>query len=58
MNTRMKNLIAKNLSLGLLLAAMATLGFAQSDLTQLSGFVKDQAGGYRLKNSGRNEKYI
>ena len=48
MNKRMRSLIAKSFSLGLLatlLVAISITGFAQSDNTQISGFVKDQAGG-------------
>ena len=48
MSTRMRRVIAKGLGLGLLAAlslATAITGFAQSDNTQISGFVKDQAGG-------------
>jgi hypothetical protein len=48
MSTGMRRLAAKGLGCGfviaLLLAASVT-GFAQSDNTQISGFVKDQAGG-------------
>ncbi len=48
MNTRMRSLIAQSFSLGLLatlLLAISITGFAQSDNTQISGFIKDQAGG-------------
>jgi hypothetical protein len=48
MNTKMNHLIVKSIGLGLLatvLAAFAIRGAAQSDNTQISGFVKDQAGG-------------
>ena len=47
MNTRTRKMIARVLGLGMLAAmllALSTAGFAQSDLTSLSGFVKDQAG--------------
>src|SRR5262245_57370989 len=48
MSTSMRRVIAKSLGLGLLAAlslAMSITSFAQSDNTQISGFVKDQAGG-------------
>ncbi len=48
MSTRKRSLIAKSLGFGLLatlLLAFSIAGFAQSDNTQISGFVKDQAGG-------------
>ncbi len=48
MSTRMRSLIAKSLGFGLLATlflAFSIAGFAQSDNTQISGFVKDQAGG-------------
>ena len=48
MNTKMNHLIVKSIGLGLLatvFAAFAIRGAAQSDNTQISGFVKDQAGG-------------
>src|SRR5262245_54793229 len=48
MSTRMRRVVAKSLALGLLAAlslAISLTGFAQSDNTQISGFVKDQAGG-------------
>lgn len=48
MSTRMRRVVAKSLELGLLAAlslAISITGFAQSDNTQISGFVKDQAGG-------------
>src|SRR5215831_3822437 len=48
MSTRMRRVIAKSLGLGLLAIlslAISITGFAQSDNTQISGFVKDQAGG-------------
>src|SRR5262245_29929466 len=48
MSISMRRVIAKSLGLGLLAAlslATAITGFAQSDNTQISGFVKDQAGG-------------
>jgi carboxypeptidase family protein len=48
MSTRMRRVVAKSLGLGLLAAlslAISITGFAQSDSTQISGFVKDQAGG-------------
>jgi hypothetical protein len=48
MSTRMRRVIAKLIGLGLLAAlslAVSITGFAQSDSTQISGFVKDQAGG-------------
>jgi hypothetical protein len=48
MSTRMRRVVAKSLALGLLAAlslAISLTGFAQSDSTQISGFVKDQAGG-------------
>jgi hypothetical protein len=44
----MRRVVAKTLELGLLAAlslAISLTGFAQSDNTQISGFVKDQAGG-------------
>ncbi|MGH9832449.1 MAG: carboxypeptidase-like regulatory domain-containing protein, partial [Blastocatellia bacterium] len=44
----MRHLIVKSIGLGLLaalFAAFAVRGAAQSDNTQISGFVKDQAGG-------------
>src|SRR5262249_37034025 len=47
MSTRMRRVIAKSIGLGLLAALSLTIsiaGFAQSDNTQLSGFVKDQTG--------------
>ncbi len=48
MSIRMRRVIAKSIGLGLLAAmslAIAITSFAQSDNTQISGFVKDQAGG-------------
>ena len=48
MSTRMRRVVAKSLELGLLAAlslAISITSFAQSDNTQISGFVKDQAGG-------------
>ena len=48
MSTKTRSLIARSLGFGLLatlLLAFAITGFAQSDNTQISGFVKDQAGG-------------
>jgi hypothetical protein len=48
MSTRMRRVIGKLIGVGLLAAlslAVSIPGFAQSDNTQLSGFVKDQAGG-------------
>src|SRR5262245_39776059 len=48
MSTRMRRVIAKSLGLGLLATlslAVSITAFAQSDNTQISGFVKDQAGG-------------
>lgn len=48
MSTRMRRVVAKTLELGLLTAlslAISITSFAQSDNTQISGFVKDQAGG-------------
>ncbi|HKQ74757.1 MAG TPA: carboxypeptidase-like regulatory domain-containing protein, partial [Blastocatellia bacterium] len=48
MNTKMRHLMVKSIGLGLLVtvfAAFAIRGAAQSDNTQISGFVKDQAGG-------------
>lgn len=48
MSTRMRSLIAKSFGLGMLatmLLAISITSFAQSDNTQISGFVKDQAGG-------------
>ncbi|MCI0392173.1 MAG: Plug and carboxypeptidase regulatory-like domain-containing protein [Acidobacteria bacterium] len=48
MSTRMRRVIAKSLGLGLLAIlslAFSITSFAQSDNTQISGFVKDQAGG-------------
>jgi hypothetical protein len=48
MSTRMRRVVAKGLELGLLAAlslAISITSFAQSDNTQISGFVKDQAGG-------------
>src|SRR5262249_29897344 len=48
MSISMRRVIAKSLGLGLLAAlslATAITGFAQSDNTQISGFIKDQAGG-------------
>src|SRR5262245_65956249 len=47
MSTRMRRVVAKTLELGLLAAlslAISITSFAQSDNTQISGFVKDQAG--------------
>src|SRR5262245_18214179 len=47
MSTRMRRVVAKSLGLCLLAAlslAISLTGFAQSDNTQISGFVKDQAG--------------
>ena len=47
MSTRMRRVIAKGIGLGLLATLSLTIsiaGFAQSDNTQLSGFVKDQTG--------------
>lgn len=47
MNTRTRKMIARVLCLGMLASlalALSTAGFAQSDLTSISGFVKDQAG--------------
>src|SRR2546428_8506237 len=52
MSTRMRRVVAKSLGLGLLAAlslAISFTGFAQSDNTQISGFVKDQAGGVIAK---------
>src|SRR5215510_5990051 len=48
MSTRMRRVVAKSIWLGLptaLSLAISLTGFAQSDNTQISGFVKDQAGG-------------
>jgi Carboxypeptidase regulatory-like domain len=48
MSTRMRRVVAKSIGLGLLAAlslAISITSFAQSDSTQISGFVKDQAGG-------------
>jgi hypothetical protein len=48
MSTRMRRVVAKTIELGLLAAlslAISITSFAQSDNTQISGFVKDQAGG-------------
>ncbi len=48
MKAQMRRVVAKSLGLGLLAAlslAISIAGFAQSDNTQISGFVKDQAGG-------------
>ncbi|HKQ73607.1 MAG TPA: carboxypeptidase regulatory-like domain-containing protein [Blastocatellia bacterium] len=48
MSTKMRRVIAKSIGFGLLAAlslAMSITSFAQSDNTQISGFVKDQAGG-------------
>src|SRR5215468_11125952 len=48
MSTRMRRVVAKTIGLGLLAAlslAISLSGFAQSDNTQISGFVKDQVGG-------------
>src|SRR5262249_58061245 len=47
MSTRMRRVIAKGIGLGLLAAlslAISIAGFAQSDNTQISGFVKDSTG--------------
>src|SRR5215475_3589213 len=47
MSTRMRRVVAKAIGLGLLAAlslAIPLTGFAQSDNTQISGFVKDQSG--------------
>src|SRR5215510_16449859 len=47
MSTRMRRVVAKSLGLGLLAAlwlAISIAGFAQSDNTQISGFVKDTTG--------------
>ena len=48
MSTRMRRVIAKTIGLGLLATlslAISITSFAQSDSTNISGFVKDQAGG-------------
>ncbi len=48
MNIKIRHLIVKSIGLGLfasLFAVFAITGAAQSDNTQISGFVKDQAGG-------------
>ncbi|MGE0131813.1 MAG: carboxypeptidase regulatory-like domain-containing protein [Blastocatellales bacterium] len=48
MNIKIRHLIVKSIGFGLfvsLFAAFAITGAAQSDNTQISGFVKDQAGG-------------
>ena len=48
MSTRMRRVVARIIGMGLLAAlslAIPLMGFAQSDNTQISGFVKDQAGG-------------
>src|SRR5262245_46987235 len=48
MSTRMRRVMAKLIGMGLLAAlslAVSITGLAQSDSTQISGFVKDQAGG-------------
>ena len=59
MSTRTRSLIAKSLGFGLLamlLLAFSIAGSAQSDNTQISGFVKDQAGGvHRLAIPGQLE---
>ncbi len=47
MSTKMRRVVAKSIGLGLTAAlslAISITGFAQSDNTQISGFVKDQAG--------------
>lgn len=48
MSTRMQSLFARSVGLGLIAVLWLTLagaGLAQSDNSQLSGFIKDQAGG-------------
>ncbi len=60
MKTRMKALPAQGLGLGLLimiLMAISLTGFAQSDNTQISGFIKDQTGAViaNAKVMARNE---
>src|SRR5262245_56596985 len=47
MSTRMRRVIAKSFGLGILVTlslAISITGFAQSDNTQISGFVKDSSG--------------
>lgn len=44
MSTRMRTLITNGLMTGLLLAALSAIGLAQSDNTQISGFVNDPSG--------------
>ncbi|MEP7271007.1 MAG: carboxypeptidase-like regulatory domain-containing protein, partial [Acidobacteriota bacterium] len=53
----MRALFANGLMAGLLLAAISTIGLAQSDNTQISGFVKDQSGAViaNAKVSAKNE---
>jgi len=57
MNTKIRTLFANGLMAVLLLAAISIVGFAQSDNTQISGFVKDSAGAIiaNAKVSAKNE---
>ncbi len=57
MNTKIRTLFANGLMAGLLLAAISIVGFAQSDNTQISGFVKDASGAViaNAKVSAKNE---
>lgn len=58
MSTKMRTLVANGLMAGLLLAAISIVGVAQSDNTQISGYVKDQSGAViaNAKVSVKNEK--
>ena len=57
MSTKIRTLFANGLMAGLLLAAISIVGFAQSDNTQISGFVKDASGAViaNAKVSAKNE---
>src|SRR5262245_61155977 len=60
MSTRMRRVVARIIGMGLLAAlslSISITGFAQSDNTQISGFVKDQTGAVisNAKVSVKNE---
>jgi hypothetical protein len=57
MSTKVRTLFANGLMAGLLLTAISIVGFAQSDNTQISGFVKDPSGAVvaNAKVSAKNE---